>query len=168
MSTDLAVNSAQQAFTSPGPTLNTTMFDQAVQTLIPVNAAHLPAVARTPAIITKAGTSKASVLTTDFFAFDDAADTYGLRTYQPTTRAVEMDDSALPLACADIQHPPPWVSARNASDPQMTGTNVKDEAKQAAAIYETFGYWTTCMFRDHLLGADLIPHLTPCARWPWP
>ena len=54
-----------------------------------------------------------------------------------------MDDSALPLACTDLPDPPPWVSVRNASDPQMTGATVKDEAKQAAAIYEKYGYWTS-------------------------
>ena len=43
-----------------------------------------------------------------------------------------MDDSALPLACTYLPDPPPWVSVRNASDPQMTGGTVKDEAKHAA------------------------------------
>ncbi|MEP6561511.1 MAG: hypothetical protein ABJD68_10635 [Nakamurella sp.] len=134
---------AQQAYTSTGPALATTTYQLAAGTLIPVNAVHLPAAARPPGIVTRAGADPASVLTTDFFAFDDAANSYGLRTYEPTARAVEMDDSALPLACTDLADPPPWVSVRNASDPQMTGGTIKDEAQQAAAIYEKYGYWTT-------------------------
>ena len=47
----------------------------------------------------------------DFFAFDDAQDYYGLRTYDPQARAVEMDDAALGLASATMDRPPGSVSA---------------------------------------------------------
>jgi nucleoside phosphorylase len=94
-------------------------------------------------ILTDTKAEPTSVLTTDFFAFDDANDHYGLRTYQPDAKAVEMDDAALGLALTDITNPPPWVSIRNASDPQMNEATLTLETKDAAAIYEKYGYWTT-------------------------
>lgn len=111
--------------------------------LIPVNAAHLPTAPRTPRIVTDTRAHPTSVISTDFFAFDDADDHYGLRSYQPDARAVEMDDAALGLACADLADPPAWVSVRNASDPQMNAATLADETREAAAIYEKYGYWTT-------------------------
>ena len=54
-----------------------------------------------------------------------------------------MDDAALGLALREVTDPPPWISVRNASDPQMTGDNLATEKKQAAAIYEKYGYWTS-------------------------
>jgi nucleoside phosphorylase len=101
-----------------------------------------------PANLVKVRTGPAQILggttiTTDFFAFDDEADTYGLRTYEPTARAVEMDDAALGLACSSMATPPPWLSIRNASDPQMSGANVHAEDVEAADIYKRYGYDTT-------------------------
>lgn len=132
---------AHAAFTSHGA-LGTSRFAEATQTLIPVNAAHLPPAPRHPKIWTN-GSTPLSVLTTDFFAFDDADDHYGLRSYEPDAKAVEMDDAALALAAGDLSAPPTWVSVRNASDPQMNGASLDEETKQAAAIYEKYGYWTT-------------------------
>ena len=80
------------------------------------------------------------VITTDFFAFDDTTDFYGLRAADPAARAVEMGDAVLGLvATTDLADPPPWVIIRNASDPQMTGGDIATEKKQAAAIYEQYG-----------------------------
>jgi nucleoside phosphorylase len=118
-------------------------FDLAHSTLIPVNATHLPAAARTPVVIRDTAAKRATVISTDFFAFDDADNGYGLRTYQPDAAAVEMDDAALGLACTDLTDPPQWFSVRNASDPQMNGATLATEKKQAAAIYEKYGYWTS-------------------------
>lgn len=85
------------------------------------------------------------VLTTDFFAFDNAEDSYGLRAYDANAAAVEMGDAVLGLVCAeDLVDPPAWVIARNASDPQIpdVGT-LADQTDRAAAIYKAYGYTTT-------------------------
>ena len=135
---------AHEAYTAPGPSLTADVLQAKVADLLPINAAHLPAAARPPMVVTGAGhLEPVYTVTTDFFAFDDADDHYGLRAYQPQARAVEMDDAALPLACADMADPPMWVSVRNASDPQMNGSSLREEDKEAAAIYERYGYWTT-------------------------
>lgn len=118
-------------------------FNEAAQHLIPVNAAHLPAAPRTPVIWRDTRDHPARAITTDFFAFDDAQDHYQLRAYDPLARAVEMDDAALGLACTDLDAPPPWISVRNASDPQMTGGDIATETKDAGRIYEQYGYWTS-------------------------
>lgn len=125
-------------------TLHPAQFSEAQKTLIPVNAAaHLPAAARAPKVVTDSARHPASVISTDFFAFDDVSNHWGLRTYQPDAAAVEMDDAALGLACTDLTDPPPWFSVRNASDPQMNAPTLAQEKKQAAAIYEKYGYWTS-------------------------
>jgi nucleoside phosphorylase len=135
---------AHAAYTSSGTQPAHTHLPTAQQTLIPVNATtHLPPAQRTPAILTDTTTDPTSVISTGFFAFDDARDSYGLRTYQPDAKAVEMDDAALGLACTDLADPPPWISVRNASDPQMNAPTLAEETTQATAIYEKYGYWTT-------------------------
>jgi hypothetical protein len=85
------------------------------------------------------------VLTTDFFAFDNAANSYGLRTYNAKAHAVEMGDAVLGLVCAkDLHDAPPWAIVRNASDPQIGGPGtLTEQAQEAAEIYEKYGYWTT-------------------------
>lgn len=134
---------ARAAFTSP-QTPDEAVFTTAVTDLIPVNARHLPPADRTPRVVVVGpADGSVSTVTTDFFAFDDASDHYGLRAYQPDAHAVEMDDAALRLALADLPDPPPWLSVRNASDPQMDGPDLADEVEQAAAIYEKYGYWTS-------------------------
>ena len=117
----------------------------AVDTLIPVNAAQLPPATRPPKIWTSTPDQPADVLTTDFFAFDDTTDHWALRATDPQARAVEMGDAVLGLVCAeDLTDPPAWVIVRNASDPQMDGSlPLKQQAAQAAGIYEKYGYWTT-------------------------
>jgi nucleoside phosphorylase len=134
---------ATTAYTSAGHQPSHHRLAVAHSTLIPVNATHLPAATRSPVILTDTKAHPTSVVTTDFFAFDDASDHYRLRTYQPDAKAVEMDDAALGLALTDIADPPPWVSIRNASDPQMNEATLALETKDAAAIYEKYGYWTT-------------------------
>jgi len=123
------------------------LFQTATQQLMPVNATQLPAAPRMPTIVTgdNPDGSPVDVLTTDFFAFDDDTNDYGLRTYDPAARAVEMGDAVLGLVCAeDIADPPAYVVVRNASDPQISipGTR-QQKAAEAARIYERYGYWTT-------------------------
>ncbi|SOD70988.1 nucleoside phosphorylase [Jatrophihabitans sp. GAS493] len=134
---------ATASYSSAGKQPSHSHFHTANTKLIPVNAAHLPPAERGPSIVADSAKNPVSVLSTDFFAFDDANNHYGLRTFQPDAKAVEMDDAALGLACSDLADPPPWVSVRNASDPQMNAATLAEETKQAAAIYEQYGYWTT-------------------------
>lgn len=113
-------------------------------TLFAPNAAQLPVAPRDP-LVFDSSLAPTVTVTTDFFAFDDASDHYGLRAYEPAAHAVEMDDAALGLACAAMLDPPAWLSIRNASDPQMTGPDVVVEDAQAAQIYRKYGYTTTVM-----------------------
>lgn len=133
-------NKEYQNQTSP----QTSYFEQSVANLIPVNASHLPAAARTPTIyydVSQLG-EKTDIVTTDFFAFDNTTNTYQL---QGLGAAVEMGDAVLGLACQELgAHAPDWFAIRNASDPQIDGSLTPDEQKQdAAKTYEKYGYWTT-------------------------
>jgi hypothetical protein len=137
---------ASTSFTDATPLgATSSQFATAVQTLIPVNATRLPPSPRPPTIVAAGPDSPANVLTTDFFAFDDTTDHWGLRAYDPGSRAVEMGDAVLGLVCEqDLTDPPAWVCVRNASDPQMDGSlPLTEQARDAAGIYEKYGYWTT-------------------------
>jgi nucleoside phosphorylase len=137
---------AKAAFTDGQlPPASSSRFALADEALIPVNASRLPEASRTPTIVPETPAAPVAVLTTDFFAFDDTTDHYGLRAYNQNARAVEMGDAVLGLVCAeDLSSPPSWVIVRNASDPQMDGSEaLREQTQQAARIYEEYGYWTT-------------------------
>jgi hypothetical protein len=111
-------------------------------TLMAANETKIPAEYRTrAAALWEAETT----VTTDFFAIGDTTDHYGLVALAPDCRAVEMDDAALFLALGgSTPAAPPLLSVRNASDPVMDGTEpIEDQIKQASAIYEKYGYFTT-------------------------
>lgn len=120
-------------------------FTTAEQSLIPVNADRLPPAPKNPTLVLASDGEVPAVLTTDFFAFDDTTDHYGLRAYNPHARAVEMGDAVLGLVCAeDLTKPPAWLVVRNASDPQMNGAvPLEQQTGEAAHTYEKYGYWTT-------------------------
>ncbi len=109
--------------------------------LIAANADQVPAQYRSrPATVWEAGTT----LTTDFFAIGDTTDHYGLVALAADCRAVEMDDAAAGLALGDLAKPPSFLSIRNASDPVMPGDEpISEQTKQASAIYQQCGYFTT-------------------------
>jgi nucleoside phosphorylase len=111
--------------------------------LLAVNASKLRPVAdRDPAISIAIG--KPGVETIDFFGFADATDSYDVAKNDPDARNEEMDDATLPLALGDIKSPIPWLSIRNASDPQVPHMqSLKAEKAWAEQIYEKYGYWTT-------------------------
>ena len=111
--------------------------------LLAVNAGELrPVASRDPAISTAIG--KPGVETIDFFGFADATDSYDVAKNDPDARNEEMDDATLPLALGDIDSPIPWLSIRNASDPQVPHMqSLKAEKAWAEQIYEKYGYWTT-------------------------
>jgi len=119
------------------------------QKLFLANTAHLPASSRPPQIFTGVGTAAGGampvpdVVTTDFFAFDDSANDYGLQGLGGT---VEMGDAVLGLVIGQMSSGAPlWGAVRNASDPQIdsSGLTLKQAAQKAAQIYEKYGYWTT-------------------------
>jgi nucleoside phosphorylase len=137
---------AKSAFTDVNPQgATSSRFGLAQGELMAANSSRLPAGPRRPEILASTVAAPVDVLTTDFFAFDDTEDSFALRTYEPQARAVEMGDAVLGLVAAeDLTDPPPWVIVRNASDPQMPKlATIEAEAREAAAIYEKFGYWTT-------------------------
>lgn len=108
---------------------------QAEADLIPVNGDRLPS-----------GPLKVvwdkDVLTCDAFLFDTSDDAYGLRACDPNAMVEEMDDAALPLALGSS--PVPWVSVRNASDPQIPSAGtLAQQAQQAQRIYDRWGYTTS-------------------------
>ena len=109
------------------------------------NVSHLPTAPRPPQIFTDSVSQMAvpDVVTTDFFAFDDSSNTYGLQGLGGT---VEMGDAVLGLVISQMQAgAPQWAAIRNASDPQIDSQGLTPEqaAQKAAQIYEKFGYWTT-------------------------
>ena len=115
------------------------------EALFAANAAHLPPSSRAPQIFTRsvADAKLPYVVTTDFFAFDDSSNTFGL---QSLGAAVEMGDAVLGMVIHDMgAAAPKWAAIRNASDPQINdaGLTLKEAADKAGQIYEKFGYWTT-------------------------
>jgi nucleoside phosphorylase len=136
---------ANAVYTDPHSISTPELFHACIEDLIPVNAAQLPPDRRSARIWHATKTFVPSVITTDFFAFDDTTNRYGLQTDDPHGRAVEMGDAVLGLVAAqDLTQPPTWVIVRNASDPQIDGTlPIPQQAAVAARIYEKYGYWTT-------------------------
>src|SRR5262249_59422203 len=99
-------------------TLKTTSFAQATK-LFQANASHLPATSRPPKIFAKptAAAPNTDILTTDFFAYDDSANTFKL---QGNGSAVEMGDAVLGLVVQGLgNRAPQWAAVRNASDPPI-------------------------------------------------
>jgi nucleoside phosphorylase len=111
--------------------------------LLAENAGELePVATRPPRVSTVVG--KPGVETVDFFGFADATDYYGIAANDPDALTEEMDDATLPLALADIRSDVPWLSIRNASDPQVAHMrSIEAEKAWAEKIYEKYGYWTT-------------------------
>jgi hypothetical protein len=128
----------------PCPSLKTSSISIATG-LFKANADHLPSAPRLPQVW-HAATTKVpvpDVVTTDFFAFDDSSNTFGL---QGLGGAVEMGDAVLGMVIGQLgSAAPKWAAVRNASDPEIDskGLTEKEAATKAAQIYEKFGYWTT-------------------------
>jgi hypothetical protein len=134
----------QQTFTSR-LSIPTTYLSVAASKLIPANAGQLPANHEPLELLFRksAQVPDDTVVTTDFFAFDTANDEYQL---QGLGAAVEMGDAVLGLVCSqDLDgQGPSWLAIRNASDPQISADlSPNEQRKQAAQIYEKYGYWTT-------------------------
>jgi hypothetical protein len=133
---------ASTAYTCPSLLTNSLTV---AETLFKANADHLPSAPRSPQIwhSTTGAVPVPDVVTTDFFAFDDTSNTFGL---QGLGAAVEMGDAVLGMIIGQFgAAAPKWAAVRNASDPEIdsTGLTEKEAATKAAQIYEKFGYWTT-------------------------
>ena len=106
--------------------------------LTSVNAARIPNARPSPRIFSSATDA---VVTTDFFAFDDSTNHYGL---QGLGRACDMGDAMVANA---IQSVPgvAWYSIRNASDPQIANPSnkIEEASHEAATIYSRYGGLTT-------------------------
>lgn len=118
----------------------------AMADLIPVNAGKLkPIATRNPVIITAFGVP--GVETVDYFGFADTDDSYGIVADDSSALTEEMDDAVLPLTLDTEMYETalPWLSIRNASDPQVASSigDLDAQKKWAAGIYSKYGYWTT-------------------------
>ena len=100
-----------------------------------------------PCSVTRANTITigGDVETVDFFGFADTDDSYGIVANDPEAHCEEMDDCTLPLALSLSNLTTPWISARNASDPQVPSSvgDLEAQNKWASKIYQDYGYWTT-------------------------
>jgi len=103
-----------------------------------VNAAKIPGARKAPEFFSGAA---GTVVTTDFFAFDDSTDYYKL---QGLGQACDMGDAMVAKA---LQNFPSidFYSIRNASDPQIPNpeNNITKASQQAAQIYAKYGGLTT-------------------------
>ncbi len=114
------------------------------ESLFRANAAQLPNTntRKTPAIAVSK-TLAESIVTTDFFGFDDVNDTFGL---QHLGDLSEMGDAVLGDVATGLGSKAPlWVSVRNVSDPQMNdpGKTEKEVGHDATTIYKAFGRWSS-------------------------
>ena len=113
------------------------------RSLFAANAGFLPPDnSRRPTTDT-AQSSNRGILTTDFFGFDNSANTYGL---QGKGDLSEMGDAVLGMVCAEAGDAAPnYVAVRNVSDPQISanGMTLPQQAQVAAEIYKTYGRWST-------------------------
>jgi nucleoside phosphorylase len=107
--------------------------------LTSVNAAKVPNARPTPKIWS-APTD--TIVTTDFFGFDDSTDYYKLQ--GAGHRACDMGDAMVGQAL-QTHTGLKWFAIRNASDPQMPNPNNNIEAanQAAAEIYSKYGAFTT-------------------------
>jgi nucleoside phosphorylase len=112
--------------------------------LFAVNATHLPNTNRRKLPrINVAKSLTTSILTTDFFGFDNAQNTYQL---QGLGSVSEMGDAVLGAVATEMgRSAPAWLAVRNVSDPEMNepGKSLHDQAHDAALIYKGFGRWSS-------------------------
>ena len=131
-----------QSYSSPGPVPNA-KFAEANQ-LFAANRRFLPpdTKATHPQIVSARGRAS-GILTTDFFGFDNTADTYGL---EGKGALSEMGDAVLGMVCAELgADAPNYVVVRNVSDPQIDsdGLSLAEQKRAAANIYKAYGRWST-------------------------
>jgi nucleoside phosphorylase len=113
------------------------------RSLFKYNAKFLPADNKRPPKIFRARATAAGILTTDFFGFDNTANTYAL---QGKGDLSEMGDAVLGMVCQNLgSKAPKYVAVRNVSDPEIesTGLTLPQQTKMAADIYKAYGRWSS-------------------------
>jgi nucleoside phosphorylase len=106
--------------------------------LTKVNAARIPKARPTPRIW---AAPQDTIVTTDFFGFDDSTDYYKL---QGLGQVCDMGDAMVGMALQPFSSTQ-WFAIRNASDPQIPNPshNIEEASKQASEIYSQYGALTT-------------------------
>ncbi|MFZ0052754.1 MAG: hypothetical protein WAK96_13345 [Desulfobaccales bacterium] len=106
--------------------------------LTSINATHIPDAREVPQIFCAATDA---TVTTDFFAFDDSTNHYGL---EGLGRTCDMGDAMVANALQPLSDIA-WYSIRNASDPQISNPSgdITEASRQAASIYAKYGGLTT-------------------------
>ena len=113
------------------------------QSLFSTNAGMLPKDNTRPPKIVSARSERTGILTTDFFGFDNTADTYGLEGKGDLS---EMGDAVLGMVCQELgADAPNYVIVRNVSDPQIdsTGLTLEQQTSLAGSIYQGYGLWSS-------------------------
>ena len=111
--------------------------------LFSANARFLPPDNPRPPTILRSSSAATGVLTTDFFGFDNSANTYGL---QGKGDLSEMGDAVLGMVVKRKRtNPPAFLAVRNVSDPQIAAGShsIHEQEVIAAAIYKGFGRWSS-------------------------
>ncbi len=112
--------------------------------LFRANASQLPNTnSRKIPAITVSGSPRTSIVTTDFFGFDNVENTFKLKDLGDLS---EMGDAVLgALMSTRRNKAPAWVAVRNVSDPQINepGKSISEQAHDAALIYKGFGRWSS-------------------------
>jgi Phosphorylase superfamily len=103
-----------------------------------VNATRIPGARPHPRYFSAANDT---IVTTDFFAFDDSSNHFGL---QGLGQACDMGDAMVARALQTFPHIQ-WYAIRNASDPQISNPSddIKTAGEEAAKIYGRYGGLTT-------------------------
>lgn len=106
--------------------------------LTSINAARIPGARKIPKIW---ASRSDAIVTTDFFAFDDSTDHFGL---QGLGRVCDMGDAMVGLALSGLPNLK-WYAIRNASDPEIENkaNNIKQAEQLAGNIYSKYGVFTT-------------------------
>jgi nucleoside phosphorylase len=111
--------------------------------LFAYNAGFLPKDNTRPPKIVHSTSPPEGILTTDYFGFDNTANTYALQGHGDLS---EMGDAVLGMVCEELgKDAPNYVIVRNVSDPEIdsTGLTLEQQAAAAALIYKGFGRWSS-------------------------
>lgn len=146
---------AQQRF-SNGVTITGANLELARTSLVQINAVDIPATYAPRnrsycghQVILFVSDNTGDVETVDYFGFDDTDDSYDIVANDSKVQTEEMDDATLPLALSTLEtdylNVTPWLSVRNASDPEVPSSigTLEEQKTWAADIYQKYGYWTT-------------------------
>ena len=106
--------------------------------LTKINAARIPNARPTPKIW---ASSQDTIVTTDFFGFDDSTNYYKL---QGLGQVCDMGDAMVGMVLQQFSNTK-WFAIRNVSDPQIPNPNhsIEQASKQASEIYSQYGALTT-------------------------